>query len=290
MTKWMVIFLAISAVTVAAFLLFVIILDRKISRDGRGMLSGLLVGKDNRLSLSKFQGVLWTLVTVISFISLKLANIICAVPISTEIPPNLLILLGMNGATMVLAKGITSYATVKGNLKPVASSSSLSDLYMADDNKYPDVMKFQMLCWTAVALAVYFINFISQCGAGTSPLGFPDIEGTLICLMIIGQGVYLGDKALATNKPRISGVIPLKIRCGEPFSITGNFGEASTTFSVNRSIPLETIGWDTTAGGITSARVLLPQVKITSSPLALTATTSGMITDPYYVDVDLAEG
>jgi hypothetical protein len=287
MVKTLISFLIISAGLVAVFLFLTIQLDKKFSRDGRGMLSGLLVGKDNRLSLSKFQVVLWTLVAVISFIALKMANVVCQVPISTEIPPNLLALLGINGATAVLAKGITSYNTGKGNLKTAAASASLSDLYLGDDKAYTDVMKFQMLCWTAVAVAVYFINFVSQCG--TAPqMGFPDIDSTLIYLMIIGHGVYLGDKALDSNKPRISGVIPLKISCGEPFSVTGNFVEGSTTFSLNRSIPLEILGWDTSAGGTASARLLMPPCKITSSPAALTATTGGMITDPFYVDIDLS--
>ncbi|MFZ5631760.1 MAG: hypothetical protein ACOY40_02850 [Bacillota bacterium] len=31
----------------------------------------------------------------------------------------------------------------------------------------PDLMKFQMLCWTVVARVVYHINFFSQCQGGS---------------------------------------------------------------------------------------------------------------------------
>lgn len=281
-------FFIISAVIVSVFLFLSFLADKIFSRGGRGMLSGLLVGKDNRLSLSKFQGVIWTLVAITSFITLKMVDIYCGVPINTEIPPNLLVLLGMNATTLVLAKGITSYSTARGNLKITSVSSSVSDLYMADDNKNPDLIKFQMLCWTVVALVVYFINFFSQCGGEVTSAGFPDIDGSLLYLMVIGQGVYLGDKALNVNKPRIAGTIPLVVRPGEPFSILGTFAEGSTTFTLNRSITLGIIGWDTSADGITGTRVIIPDNnKISSSPAALTATTKGMVTDPYFVDIDL---
>lgn len=282
------VFFIISAAIVSIFLFLTFIADKIFSRGGRGMLSGLLVGKDNRLSLSKFQGVIWTLVAITSFITLKMVNVYCGVPINTEIPPNLLVLLGMNATTMVLAKGITSFTTAKGNIKLSSISSSVSDLYMADDKKSPDLVKFQMLCWTAVALTVYFINFFSQCGGEMASLGFPDIDGSLLYLMVIGQGVYLGDKAINVNKPGISGIIPLVVRPGEPFSILGTFVEGSTTFTLNKSVPLEVLGWDTSLDGLSGARVLIPAgYKITSSPAALTATTRGMVAGPYFVDIDL---
>lgn len=291
MTKTMVIFFIISAMTVAAFLSLAIIIDKKFSHDGRGVLSGLLVGKDNRLSISKFQGALWTLVAVTSYISLKAVNIYCGIPVNTEIPPNLLALLGINTSTMVLARGITGYTTSRGSLKLASASSKVSDFYMTDDNKSPDIMKFQMLCWTAVALAVYFISFFSQCRSGISaPLGFPDIDSSLLYLMVIGQGAYLGEKALNINKPGITGTIPLKIRPGEPFSIIGTFAGGDTTFTVNKTISLEVLGWDMSAECLTGFRVLIPEgQKITSTPAALIATTRGLITDPYFVDIDLGQ-
>lgn len=280
-------FYIVSVIVVAVFLIVVFAVDKKFSQNERGILSGLLVGKDNRLSLSKFQAVLWTLVAVTSYITLEMINLYYGIPINKEIPPNLLALIGLNSTTMLLAKGITSHLTNKGSLKTTSTYSSLSDLYMNDDNKNPCLMKFQMLCWTVVAMAVYFINFFKQFSGEVSSIGFPDVDSALLYLMLIGQGIYLGDKAITHHRPQITGIIPLRVRPGEPFTIMGAFVENATTFTVNNSIPLDVIGWHTTPEGIISARVLLPEgLKAIPSTISVTATTYGLITNPYFIDID----
>lgn len=285
MTRILIEFFILSSVGVAAFLFVAFTIDKRLAGDGRGILSGLLVGADNRLSLSKFQGVLWTLVAITSFITLEAVNLFYGVPINTEIPSNLLVLLGMNATTLVLARSITGYTTGKGNLKVSSATSCVSDLYMTDDQKYPDVMKFQMICWTAVALAVYFIHFFSQ-GGGPAPVGFPDIDQSLLYLMMVGHGAYLGDKALNTSRLKITGTVPLKIVPGEPFSVLGNFPEGSTGFTLNNSIPLEILGWTSLGEGVAGTRVLIPDGRlISSTPVALSATYGGQVAGPYYVDV-----
>jgi|GEM_PF-4579234 len=278
----------ISTAIVLALLLLAFAIDKRFSPGGRGILSGLLVGKDNRLSLSKFQAVLWTMVTITSYVALKAANIYCGFPINTSIPANLLVLLGMNATTTVLARGITGYITARGSIKLTSASTSVSDLYMSDDSRSPDIAKFQMICWTIVALVVYYINFFSQCGGEVISLGFPDIESPLLYLMILGHGAYLGDKALNISRPKITGVIPLQVRAGEPFSIMGYLSPEATAFTLNKSIPLELIDWNITSDGQSGARVVIPPgAVIRSSPAALTAITGGQIIDPYYLDVDL---
>lgn len=281
-----VIFYIISVIAVAVFLIIIFTVDKKISQNEHGLLSGLLVGKDNRLSISKFQSVLWTLVAVTSYITLEIINLFYGTPINKDIPPNLLALIGLNATTMILAKGISSHLANKGNLKTTSAYSSVSDLYMNDDNKNPCLMKFQMLCWTVVAVVVYFIKFFKQFSGEVNSIGFPDVDSALLYLMLIGQGIYLGDKAISPNKPQITGIIPLSIRPGEPFTIMGKFPENATTFIANNCLPLNVVSWDTSPEGVTRARVVLPSGHKTSATISITAITNGLVTNPFFVNID----
>ncbi len=280
-------FFASSIVIVILFFIIVNFINNKVS-PGNSLFAGLVVGKDNRLSISKFQGVLWTLITIISFMTLKMINEYCQVSFDTKIPPNLLSLIGLNFTTLVLAKGITSHSTSKGNIKTVSTTSSMSDLYRTDDDTKTDLMKFQMLCWTVVAVVVYFVNFFSQFRGEVISVGFPNIDNTLLYLMLIGQSAYLGDKMVNSNKVKITGTIPLVVRVGEPFSIHGNFVQDETTFTMNKRITMEVLDWSAAANGLTRANVLIPEgKKLNATPAEIIATTQGIMSEPYFVDVDL---
>ena len=282
-------FFAASIVIVSVFFLVVTFINKRIS-PGSTLFPGLITGKDNRLSISKLQVVLWTLIAILSYITLKMMEACCHVPMDTNIPHNLLILIGLNLTTLVLAKGMTGQAVEKGYIKTMSVQTSITDLYRADNDKTTDLMKFQMLCWTAVAVVVYFISFFAQFNGDVKNIGFPDIDSTLLYFMLVGQGAYLGDKAINKNKPKITGITPLVIQPGEAFSITGLFIENATTFTVNKAFSLEVSGWHTTPGGLTSARVVLPNngCKVKATPVEITATTNGITTEPYFVQVNLA--
>lgn len=278
-------FFLISVAIVIAFFLVVYLINKRVASGA--LLTSLIVGKDNRLSISKLQGVIWTLISIVSFITLKMLSTNCGVPIETEIPANLLILMGINYTTMVLAKGITSQSINKGSVKTTAARSSISDIYNSDDNTKTDLVKFQMLCWTIVAIVVYFLNFFAQFYGEVTTIGFPNVDNSLIMLMLIGQGAYLGDKAVNINKPKIERITPLLVSPGEPFSITGLFAQDETTFIANRTVPLKVLDWNTTVTGKVSARVSLPDnIKLTSTPVEIIATTNGLLTDPYYIIID----
>lgn len=106
--------------------------------------------------------------------------------------------------------------------------------------------------------------------------------------MFIGHGAYLGDKVVNINKPKISRVTPLVIKPDEPFNIIGLFAENETTFTMNKNMTLDILGWNTLPSGLASAQVSIPVgSKLSSTPVEIIATTQGKITDPYFVDVKL---
>ncbi|TYO96894.1 hypothetical protein [Desulfallas thermosapovorans] len=164
-------FFALSVISVVIIILIFHYINKRFS-PGNVFLPGLIVGKDNRLSISKLQGVLWTIVAIISYITLKLINAYCLVPMETQIPPNLLILMGLNYTTLVLAKGITGYSANKGGIKTVSTKTSFADFYTTDDDNKVDLMKFQMLIWTIAAVVVYFAHFFAQFHGDVSIIGF----------------------------------------------------------------------------------------------------------------------
>ncbi len=81
---------------------------------------------------------------------------------------------------------------------------------MEDDDGAPDLGKIQLLAWTFIAVAVYLFS-LSQQIALREPLrlltelpnvsSLPDIDGTLMALMGLGQGGYLGKKIAELGPP-----------------------------------------------------------------------------------------
>jgi hypothetical protein len=111
---------------------------------------------------------------------------------------------------------------------------------LTDDDGNPDLSKMQMVAWTVVAIGVFVILLIHhlqllQMNVGKdffnaviayledptqakpTPgqieyvqrlISLPDIPGSLMVLMGLGQGAYLGKKLVTINTPRLTGLSP----------------------------------------------------------------------------------
>jgi hypothetical protein len=207
----------------AAFMLLYLLIT---IASGKAQLLGLVIGADQKLSVSQLQFVTWTFVLIFVLPFLYVArmlvesqafHLIMAFP---PPPPNVLIAVGLGAFTAVAATGIaTSQAASGNNLSPaavpwpsqppadaqspvgVSIPLRFSDL-VTNASGLPDFTKLQMLGWTVVAAGLYLGNvFLTARGfavaAPSLKVAFPDIPDALMWLMGFSQAAYLGNKYLS---------------------------------------------------------------------------------------------
>jgi hypothetical protein len=172
----------------------------------------IVIGADGRLSTSKFQFFLWTAVVVFAYVLLYAYR--GKAEVIRSIPANVLIVMGFSVTTAVGAKGITVSYLNSGQISKPASTQvgSATDLVTHDDSVTPDLTKIQMLIWTVIAAAIYIHNVYYYLDRYKLCVGdgcvFPDIDTSLMVLMGLSQGAYLGNKIVAAGAPQITSISP----------------------------------------------------------------------------------
>ncbi len=169
----------------------------------------LIEGADGHPSTSKLQWFLWTVVVLFSYVMIYAAQAandnFAAI---ANIPDNLLIAMGISSFSMVAAKGITVSQVQSGQVvKPQADPQNVSlGSIVQDDAGYPDLSKIQIMAWTLIAIVVYLLQVNHTVADPTLPsdgtlltLTLPDIGGSLMLLMGLGHGAYLGKKLVSTS-------------------------------------------------------------------------------------------
>jgi hypothetical protein len=188
----------------------------------------LVMGADGRLSTSKFQFFVWTAVVV--FVYALLFWYRGKTDAISSIPQNVLIAMGLSIVTAVGAKGITVSYLNSGSISKPASdqpggTTDLSALVTRDGSSAPDLTKIQMLIWTVIAVAVYLhtvyysLSKYRTCAA--KDCVFPDIDTSLMVLMGLSQGAYLGNKLVAAGSPQVSTLSPAVGLPGADVTISG---------------------------------------------------------------------
>lgn len=186
------------------------------------------------LSVSKFQALVWTLVTLFAYASAFGSRLLDARPGTPlelpDIPINLLVLMGLTVATAAGSKGVTISYKSKGLLPE--RSGGLTD----NPDGEPDLVKTQMLVWTIIAAGIYLLsvaNYIAQKTYMGQVFMLPDVDGTLLVLMGASQGAYIGNKLVTreiSKTPKVSALLPLKGPAGTTVTILGeSFGETQSS-------------------------------------------------------------
>lgn len=235
--------------------------ERGTHRRQRGV-KALAIGADGRASTSKLQVLMWTIAVLYAFTFLLLwgRSIGCDAdvtgsqaalcdqaedvrgvfddlleePLETEYYA----LLGLPTAAAVAAKALTVNKVAKGDVVKQRVSANekggvgraLAEVVSADNGR-TDLIDFQYFAFNLLALAYFTLQFLTSPGEG-----LPEIPPTLIALTGVAVAAYTGKKALESDAPVISAVLPRRLTVGEAASVTvmgSGFGATAGTATVD---------------------------------------------------------
>lgn len=188
----------------------------------------LVEGADGRASTSKFQWMLWIVVIVFAYTVLwvlraKQGNYSAI----SQVPVNLLTVLGFSTGTAAAAKGITSgYVQTNRVAKPAATTQGTAagatqGGILQDDTGVPELAKIQMVGFTLIAVGIFLATVIHQIVSRSVITTLPNLDSSLLVLMGISQGGYLGKKLVTFGAPTLYPPAPPEAAAGTPVTLPG---------------------------------------------------------------------
>jgi hypothetical protein len=171
------------------FVLFIILVKKTgIIRDDNN-----IMGKLAPYSLARTQLAFWSFIIVFSFLYIYI--------VTGEIPPitgSTLILLTISMTTTVGARLIDTSKNPENKMYSDGSEGFFRDII--SDHNNVSIHRFQMVVWTLV-LGVFFLRSV------TKSLSMPQFDDSMLILMGISNGTYLGlkipEKSAVTNPEKI---------------------------------------------------------------------------------------
>lgn len=186
----------------------------------KGVGRGIFVDERNKVSLSRFQTVLWTVVVLSGFLVMVGQNVRkgTADPALITFPSELLWLIGISATSLVGSPLIRTIQEAKHpdptdvpptiveldrigvigvNTHPAISS--WADMFMGEEitnGAYVDLGKVQMFFFTLIAVGVYAMLLGKAIAAGAPFNEFPDLTEGLVGLLAISHASYLANKAV----------------------------------------------------------------------------------------------
>jgi signal transduction histidine kinase len=195
-----------------------------------GLWRGLLIDERNKMSLSRLQLALWSVIILSGFSAAVFSNICARVsdPLAIVIPEQLWALLGISTTSLVGTplirstktktnkkpshEALQSYAALKGidekeiprrgliefNKDP--EQATWSNIFEGEEigsEDHLDLGKVQMFYFTLILVIVYVVDLGILFGRGASFISeLPKISSSMIALLAISHGGYLVDKAV----------------------------------------------------------------------------------------------
>ena len=190
-------------------------------------ISGILIGKDNRLSTSKLAAFVWTVAIAWAILALAVADWVGATSgwttfVGQGLQDQYLILLGGPFIALVSGKAIVQTRVSTGaQIKPpamgVQTAADRVSQAFSDDDGQTDLVDTQYLIFTAVALIVFVVMFLR-----TNDKGFPTLPDFLVGLTSAAAVAYVANKATASNlPPHIDRVVPDHAHPGDTLVVYG---------------------------------------------------------------------
>lgn len=179
-----------------------------------GLWRGVLIDERHRLSLSRLQMLLWTVLVLSAYMAAVLANIgrNSETPMNVDIPSELWLAMGISTASLVAAPAALAYKQRKqgGSVVtlPNERDSRFADLFHGEetnDSDHLDLGKVQMFLFTIVLILGYGLALGDMFEDTTTPFtSLPPVDEAVVTLLAISHAGYLSKKALVTapeNQP-----------------------------------------------------------------------------------------
>jgi hypothetical protein len=189
--------------------------------------SGVFIDERNKISLSRIQLVLWSVLLISALVTAGLGNVLAGAPspLAISIPGQVWALLGLGSFTAVAAPAIlqrkekdaepTRLDEIKTNLrmadtlrgavtatgavvkKATPKDARWMDIVRGDtDNAdYVDVSKLQQLSFTILLITVYGAGIFALFQSSGPITKFPDVDQGFLALLGISHAAYLANKA-----------------------------------------------------------------------------------------------
>jgi IPT/TIG domain len=284
----------------------------------------LVIGADGRASTSKLQAVMWTLAVLFAFVFLlvwgrstscgdsnKKMGPRCTEAaegrtafdkaVNAPLQAEYYVLLGFPIAAAVAAKALTTNKVTTGELtkSPIGDEAStgvgqgLSEI-VSNDKGETDLLDFQYFAFNLLALAFFFIQFLTH-----PDNGLPDLPATLIALSGFSAAAYTTKQALRTDvRPAITSVVPQRIRLANDTTVTvvgTGFGQPPADAAgteqpkvLLEGVELPNVVWtsDTRLGAGLDVDQLPPTAPGSSTSAQLTVMgTEGSVSEPFAVEL-----
>ena len=188
---------------------------------------GIFIGPQNKISLSRFQLIVWTLVIGAGLLTAGLANVslVDPTPLNISVPAEIWALLGLGSFTFVASPAIlarkensgatnTRLNTINANLKttdaltadltasgPVVQKAGPQDARWRDmfrgdesDADLVDFSKVQQFILTTLLVVVYAAALFALFAEPSAIKAFPAVSTGFLALLGISHAAYLGYK------------------------------------------------------------------------------------------------
>jgi hypothetical protein len=210
----------------------------------------LLNGFDGFGSTSKLQWFLWIMVILFGYAAIWVLRAEQgSYSALSDIPVNLLTVLGFSTGTAAAAKGITAGYVQTGKIAktgvPANPTAATTGGIFQDDSGGPELAKIQMIGFTIIAIGIFLATVIHQIVAGDIKDSLPNIDSSLLVLMGISQGGYLGKKLVTFGTPVLHAPDPLSGPAGTTVTLNGsNLGaqKGNSQLMLNGA-PIPTTDW-----------------------------------------------
>jgi cell division protein FtsL len=206
-----------------------------IGRGTTGLWKGLLIDSRNRMSLSRLQLLLWTVLVLSAFLTVAMFNIRkdpMADPLNIEVPSQVWGLLGISTTSFVTAAAIKSQkknleVTKEAKDKSSAAlekvgdnpdklanpqgalvayqqprDASVSDLFKGDEvisAAYFDLGKVQVFLFTLIVVFAYAAEVGAMLYSTRTISSLPELSTGIVALLGISHAGYLTAKAVPSN-------------------------------------------------------------------------------------------
>lgn len=190
----------------------------------RGDCRGIFINNENRISLARFQLILWSTIVLSALFASGLQNLAGSQPdpLDIAIPESIWGLLGLGSFTWVASSEIASGMRGKQPLITNKSAGQESwiengivvkadgharwlDLVTGEGTQagQADIAKLQKLCITLLLACVYFADLYVMFGAELPVRAFPTVSGGMVALIGISHATFLANKQFSALRYKL---------------------------------------------------------------------------------------